>query len=167
MPSALRYMLQAALYALFALVIGVFTTWPSFRLLAPDEGLLRLSFLHPGQPLQACRQRTPEELARMPPQMRTAVDCPRERSPVLVRVELDGQVIVDESFAPGGLARDGASAGYRSRPLPAGEHRLAVRFSDDARRRDQPVERAAQIRVAPGQVVLIDFSPEHGGVVIR
>lgn len=167
MPAILRYALQAALYAAFALVVGVFTTWPSFRLLGPDEALLRLSFLHPGQPVQACRQRTAEELAKMPPQMRAAADCPRERSAVLVRVELDGQVIVDDSFPPGGLSRDGAAAGYRSRPLPAGDHQLRVRFSDDARRRDQPYERAARIRVTPGQVVLIDFNPEQGGVVIR
>jgi hypothetical protein len=166
MNTFVRYSLQVALYALFALVIGVFTSWPQYRLLAPDQGLLRLSILHPGQPLQDCRQRTPEELAKMPPQMRQVADCPRERSAVLVKVELDGRVLIDESFAPGGLARDGASAGYRSVPVTAGVHRLNVVLSDDARRREQATTRSEEIRVAPGQVVLIDYDTRQG-ILIR
>jgi len=161
-----RYLLQAALYALFALVLGVFTTWPPYRLLEPDQGLLRLSILHAGKPLHECRQRTPEELAKLPPQMRQATDCPRERSPVLVRVELDDRTVVDESFPPGGLARDGASAGYRRMPLAAGVHRLRVQVSDDVRRRDQPSTLDTQVAVKPGQVVLIDYDAEQG-ILIR
>jgi len=162
-----RYVGQGLLYALFALVVGLFSSWPTFRLLGDNEGLLRLSFQHPGQPVAECRQRTPEELAKMPPQMRTAQDCARERSAVVVRIELDGRVVVDESFPPGGLSRDGASAGYRRLPLPVGTHQLRVLFSDDARKREQPFEKRADVKVTPGQIVLIDFNPEQGGVVIR
>jgi hypothetical protein len=165
MNAILRYAAQALLYALFALVIGVFGQWPPMQLLAADQGLLRLSFMHPGKPLAECRQRSPEELAKMPPQMRSATECPRERSPVEVRVIVDGRVVVDEAFAPGGLSRDGPSAAYRRLPLPAGEHRLQVRVSDDARRRQQAVERDERISIAPGQVVLIDYN--DSGIVIR
>ncbi len=167
MAEPLRWAAQAVLYGAFALVVGVFTSWPAFRLLGDDQGLLRLSFVHPGKPVQDCRSRSPEELAKMPPQMRTATECARERSAVQVRVELDGRVVFDDSFAPGGLSRDGASAAYRRMPLPVGKHHLRVQFSDDARRRGEPYERSADISVVPGQIVLIDFNPEKGGVLIR
>jgi hypothetical protein len=167
LPRPVRYALQAVLYAAFAVVVGYFSTSPPYRLLGDDEGLLRLSILHPGKPVGDCRQRTPEELAKMPPQMRTPLDCPRERSPVAVRVELDGRAVIDESFAPAGLNRDGASAGYRRMPIAAGRHSLRVRLNDDARRSDFPFERTAELEVKPGQIVLIDFNPAQGGVLIR
>lgn len=167
MPRALRYVVQALLYAAFAAVVGYCSTSPQLRLLADDEALLRLSLLHPGKPKGDCRQRTAEELAKMPPQMRAPLDCPRERSPVVVRVELDGRAVIDESFAPAGLNRDGASAGYRRLPIRAGTYTLRVQLNDDARRSDFPYERTARLDVTPGRIVLIDFNPAQGGVLIR
>ncbi len=163
----LRWIGQAVLYAAFALVVGVFSTWPPYRMLADDQALLRLSLLHPGKPKTDCRTRSAEELAKMPPQMRTAIDCPRERSPVIVRVELDGRAVIDESFSPAGLKRDGASAAYRRLPISAGPHSLRVQLNDDARRSDFPYERTVALDVKPGQIVLIDFNAEQGGVLIR
>ena len=101
------------------------------------------------------------------PQMRAPLDCPRERSPVVVRVELDGKPVIDESFPPAGLNRDGASAGYRRLPIPAGRHTVRARLSDDTRSTDFPYERTAELEVKPGQIVLIDFNPAQGGVLIR
>lgn len=167
MPDALRYAAQALLYGAFAAVVGYFSTSPAFRLLADDEALLRLSLLHPGKPKGDCRTRTPEELAKMPPQMRAPLDCPRERSPVVVRVELDGRAVIEESFAPAGLNKDGASAGYRRLPIRAGQHTLRVQLSDDARATGFPFERTETLTVVPGQIVLIDFNPGKGGLLIR
>lgn len=167
MPKPMQYAAQAALYGAFAIVIGYFSTSPSYRLLSDDQGLLRLSLQHPGQPKGDCRQRTPEELARMSPQMRAPLDCPRERSPVQVRVEVDGKPVIDATFPPAGLRRDGASAGYRRLPIRAGEHTLRVQLNDDARRSDFLYERVATIDVKPGQIVLIDFNPAKGGLLIR
>ena len=162
-----RYAGQAFLYALFALVIGYFSTSPPYRMLEDDQALLRLSLQHAGQLRFDCRQRSAAELARLQPNMRTAADCPRERSPVAVRVELDQQALIDEVFAPAGLSRDGAAAGYRRLPIQAGSHSLRVRVNDDARRTDFPYEKSVTLDVRPGQVLLIDFRPELGGILIR
>lgn len=167
MPRAARYAIQALLYAAFAAVLGYFSTSPHYRLLGEDQALLRLSLLHPGKPKGDCRSRSAEELAKMPPQMRAPLDCPRERSPVQVRVELDGKAVIDEAFAPAGLKRDGASAGYRRLPIAAGRHELRVQLNDDARRSDFPYERTVRLDVKPGQIVLIDFNPAQGGLLIR
>ncbi|HQY27861.1 MAG TPA: hypothetical protein PK956_03230 [Burkholderiaceae bacterium] len=163
----LRYGGQGILYLLFAAFIGYFSTAPAYQHLAPNEGLLRLSFRHPGEFATDCRQRTAEELAKLPPQLRAQMDCPRERSPVHVRVELDGQVLYDERFQPAGLRRDGAASGYHRLPIPAGEHRLRVQVNDNARVKGFTHEGERQLTIAPGQVVLIDFIADMGGVVIR
>lgn len=158
---------QAVLYALFAGFVGVFSAWPVYQHLPDGQGLLRLSFKHAGQYVGDCRERSAQELAKLPPQLRAQLDCPRERSPVRVRVELDGEPLYDEVFAPAGLRRDGAASGYRRMPIAAGEHRLRVQFNDDARVEGFTHERDARVQVAPGQVLLIDFIADRGGVLIR
>jgi hypothetical protein len=162
-----RYLGQGVLYALFALLLGYFSTSPRYRHLEPDQALLRLSFTHPGKIVSDCRRRTAEELAKMPANMREDMDCPRERSPVRVRVELDGAPLYDEAFAPAGLKRDGASAAYRRLPIASGEHRLRVQFNDDARVAGFNFERSQVVNALPGQVVLIDFIEDKGGILIR
>jgi hypothetical protein len=162
-----RWSAQAVLYGLFAAALAVFSGWPPFRQLGDGQALLRLSLLHPGVPVHDCRQRSAEELAKMPPHMRTAQDCPRERSPVRVQVELDGRTLIDESFAPGGLARDGAAAAYRRIAIPAGAHTVRVRVADDARRPESGHVREQAVQLAAGQVLLIDFNPQRGGVIIQ
>jgi hypothetical protein len=167
MHKALRWSAQAALYAGFALAVGVFSAWPPYRQLDAQQALLRLSLLHPGAPVQDCRPRTEEELARLPAHMRTPMDCPRERSPVRVRVALDERVIIDESFPASGLARDGAAAAYRRLAVPAGAHRISVAVNDNVRQPDRFYTRAQSVDLAPGQILLIDFDPRRGGVVIQ
>ncbi len=165
--APLRYALQVIAYGAFAAFVGYFSTHPPFTLLAPDEGLLRLSFLAPGKPRFECRQRTPEELAKLPPHLRSPTDCPRERSPVRVRVELDGVAVIENAFPPAGLSKDGAASGYRRLPVPAGSHELRVQVNDDARASGYTYEKDERVAIAPGQILLIDFNPERGGVIIR
>ena len=162
-----RYLGQGLLYALFAVLIGYFSASPRYRHLAPDQALLRLSFSHAGSFVGECRERGAEELARMPANMREAKDCPRERSPVHVRVELDGAPLYDEKFSPSGIRRDGAAAGYRRLAIAAGEHRLRVLLNDDARIAGFNHERSETVSPVPGQVVLIDFAPHRGGILIK
>jgi hypothetical protein len=162
-----RWLAQAVLYGLFALAVGLFSAWPAYNQLDADQALLRLSVLHPGAFLHDCRVRSAEELAKLPAHMRVAQDCPRERSPVHVRVTLDDKRLIDESFAPSGLSRDGAAAAYRRVAIPAGAHHLSVALNDDARHADVFHTAEQTLQLAPGQVVLIDFDPRRGGVVIR
>ena len=167
MGKVLRYAGQAALFALFAVFIGYFSTAPRYRHLPEDAALLRLSFKHPGKITADCRQRSAEELAKMPAQLRTQADCPRERSPVRVRVEFDGGTLIEDTFSPSGLSRDGAAAGYRRVPIAAGEHRVRVQFNDDVRVPGYNFEREQTITAVPGQVILIDFNAERGGILIK
>lgn len=176
-PSALRresvqrgpaaWLGQVLLYGLFALAIGVFSQWPPYRHLGENEALIKVSFTRVGKPVGDCRTLGADELAKLPPNMRQATVCPRERSPVTIDVSLDGRTVLARSAQPGGVARDGASALYERLVVPAGEHRIAVRFSDDVRTRQAPHTREATVRLAPGQVLVIDFDAAKGGITLN
>lgn len=163
----LRYGAQVIAYALFAAFIGYFSTSPAYRHLDDDQALLRISFRHPGKLAGDCRTRSPGELAKMPLHLRVEQDCDRERSPVRIRVEIDDRLLYEEVVAPAGLRRDGASSTYRRFPIPAGEHRLKVGVNDDRRVEGFTHEGERAVTLAPGQVVLVDFIADKGGVVIR
>jgi hypothetical protein len=158
---------QAVLYALFAAAIGFFSTYPRYRHLPEDVALLKLSFSHPGQLKAECRKRTPEELAKLPPNMRNPLDCSRERSPVTVELALDGGVIAKRLVPPAGLSKDGPSTVYARFPVPAGDHRLSVRLNDSVREPGFNFTRDEQVHLAPGQILVVDFNAEKGGIVIR
>ena len=98
--ESLRFAAQLALYAPLMAILAYFSTEPRFSVVAPDEALVRVSFIHATQRRQACRERTPEELAKLAPNMRAALDCPRERSPLLVEVELDGKLVLRREVQP-------------------------------------------------------------------
>jgi len=155
---------QALLYGLFALAIGVFSQWPLYRNLLPDQALVKLSFVRVGKPVGDCRKLSDEELARLPPNMRTPTVCPRERSPLMVQLAIDERTVLERSAPPSGLKRDGASAMYERIVVPAGERRIRVQLSDDVRAREAPYRREETVRLLPGQVLVIDFDAEKGGI---
>lgn len=158
---------QALLYGAFALAIGVFSHWPTYRHLADDEALIKLSFTHAAQRVDECRKRTPEELAKLPPNMRTPTQCGRERAPVVVEVDLDGKPAIRHVAQPSGLSRDGASAVYQRITVPAGKHHIAVRLKDrvGAERFDYEAEKSVEL--APAQILVIDFDSQHGAITFR
>lgn len=158
---------QLLLYGLFALAIGVFSHWPPYRHLQPGQALIKLSFTHAGKPVGDCRPLTAEELARLPPNMRAPTVCPRERSPVTVQVDIGGVKVLERTAPPSGLSKDGASAMYARLVVPAGEQRIAVRLSDDVRARDAAYRREASVLLVPGQVLVIDFDAEKGGITFQ
>ena len=128
----LRIAAQVALYAPLMVILGYFSTEPRFSAVGPGEALVRVSFIHATQRKEACRERSPEELAKLAPNMRAALDCPRERSPLLVELELDGRVVLHREVQPSGLRRDGNVAVYQRMALPAGRHRIVARLRDRA-----------------------------------
>lgn len=162
---------QALLYALFALLIGVFSHWPPYRHLAADQSLIKLSFTHHGQHVSECKQLRPAELAKLPPNMRAPTQCPRERAPVIVELDLDGQQVYRHVAAPSGLSKDGASSVYHRVQVTAGEHRIKVRIKDspgDAGTSGAfDHTREATVTLAPAHILVIDFDAEKGGITLQ
>lgn len=165
--GAAAWLGQALLYGLFALAIGVFSHWPVYRHLAPDAALIKLSLVHAGKPVGDCRPQTPEELAKLPPNMRAPSRCPRERSPVTVELDIDGVPAARATAHPSGLSRDGASALYRRLPVTAGERLIQVRLRDDVRSPGFTYTLERRVTLAPAQVLVIDFQAEKGGITVQ
>lgn len=164
LPGPLRYALQALAYGAFAAVLGYFSTSPAYRLRADDEAVLKLSFTHSAQLVRACRQRSESELAKLAPNMRQKMDCPRERSPVKVELDMDGKPLYRIEAPPAGLHRDGAATVYRRLAVPAGRHQFRARLADgpDGTFR---VAADAAFDLAPGQVLIVDFASDGSGFV--
>lgn len=167
LKNVLRYSGQAVLYVLFMAVIGYFSTSPAYVHFPPDQALIKASFSHAGQPKEECHIRTAEELAALPPNMRVALQCARERSPVVFELEIDGQPLFRTELAPAGLSRDGASALYRRFPVTAGPHHLRARLKDSVRVADFNYVREADVTLAPAQIFVVDFDPRRGGFVFK
>lgn len=119
LPAPVRYLLQVLAYAAFAAFIGYFSTSPVYRQLADDEAVVKLSFSHSAQLKQVCRERSEAELAKLAPNMRTKLDCPRERANVAVELDMDGKPLYRIDTPPSGLHKDGAATVYRRLSIPA------------------------------------------------
>ena len=82
MPSPKRLLLQIVNYSIFMALIWYFSFSPSYVRLTPDQSMITLALSHAGKPVEECRRKSPEELAKLAPNMRVLEECPRERSPV-------------------------------------------------------------------------------------
>ncbi len=142
------------------LAVAALSDRPRWRSLPENTALVRLSFTHSG--VRACRNRTPEELATLPRNMRNAQLCDRRRAPVRIEMDIDGKTVFARDLPPGGLAGSGPSRVYRRVELPAGRYRLAVRMRDDPARSGFTHEAGFDIQLAPAQSVAVDFDATAG-----
>jgi hypothetical protein len=166
MKTILRIAAQLLLYVPLMALIGYFSTEPRFSILDEDEALVRLSFIHAAERKEPCRTRSAEELAKLSPNMRAAQECPRERAPVRIELEVDGKLVLRREVPPSGLKNDGNATVYHRLPVPAGKHRVVARLSDRASG-EFNYEKEETVQLAPGGVLLIDFVATRGGFVFR
>ena len=158
---------QALLYGVFALVIGVFSRWPPYQVLEPDQALIKLSFNHQGKVVADCQAISAQDQAKLKPTMRKTRICPRERSAVTVELDLDGKATLRHVAQPSGLSRDGASSYYHRLLVPAGTHQVVIRLKDDVRSVGFDYQREASVTLKPAQILVIDFDPSKGGITLQ
>ncbi|MGB5718703.1 MAG: hypothetical protein WBN81_16600 [Gammaproteobacteria bacterium] len=163
MAKLSQYIGQAVAYALFAMVIGYFATQPSYTYLEPGKAQIKLSFGHAGAHTTDCRRLSQEELNQLAPNMRRPLDCPRGRLPVLIELELDGELLYRGELPPSGLAGDGVSTAYQKFAVDPGQHQLVARLRDSNRSEGFDYEKASGITLSPQQNFVVDFHPSRGG----
>jgi Pyruvate/2-oxoacid:ferredoxin oxidoreductase delta subunit len=98
----------------------------------PGTAQLVVSFSHRGSEFEQCRDRTPEELAALPPHMRAPRVCTRGRAPVRLRVTVDGSEIHASTHEAVGAWGDGPSLAFVTIDAPEGEHVVEVAIGDTA-----------------------------------
>lgn len=156
---------QIVLYGAFAAFIGYFSTNPIYKQIPDDVALVKLSMSHLGG--RECRKRTAEELAKLPPNMRAPLDCPRGRSDTKIVLELDEKPFYEVIMKPTGLSRDGVGTVFKRFELKAGTYKLAARMNDNLVNPGYNFVKEEQITLKPAQVLVIDFNPDQGGLFFR
>jgi len=152
--------------ALFAAVAWL-SDRPVYRQLPEGSAVMMLTFVHGADRRGECRKLSPEEIAKLPPNMRRVQDCPRGRRPIYVELDVDGRNLYRASLPPTGIADDGPSRVYQRFVLPARKYDVAVRMRDTARSEGFDHERHEAVEVAPDQLFVIDYRPESGGFIFR
>ena len=161
----LRYLLQAINYTVLMALIWYFSASPSIQVLAEDQAVITLAFGHAGETREPCRKVSAEELAKLAPNMRKLEDCPRERSPVVIQMTLDGQPLYQETLLPPGIFEDGGVDIYFSGRIPAGKHAVEVKMDDSVRQDGFNYSFKQDIEIEPGTILLLGFDSEKGFVV--
>lgn len=163
MIGARQYLGQLLVYLPFALVVGYFSAAPDYAREPADQAVIKFAVAHGATKRGECREASAEELARLAPNMRRPRICPRERLPVAVEFELDGKRLYAASLPPTGLSGDGPSRAYERFVVTPGRYRLVARLRDSGRAFGFDAVTEAQVDLAPGQSLAVDFVPHSGG----
>lgn len=163
MGKPLTWVGQLAAYAAFMTFVGYFSAAPAYAPFDVDKALIKVSFRVTGPPKVECRRLSPEEIAKLAPNMRRDLDCPRARLPVAVEIDLDGKIRYAASLPPTGLWDDGPASAYRTLTMAPGRHALTARLRDSRRTGGFDHVRSAEIDLVPGQIFVIDFRADKGG----
>ncbi len=91
---------------------------------------LVVSFKHPGQLSENCRVVTPQENQSVPVHMRRDRICERGRASVRLRVRVDGVVVLERAFSPGGIRHDEPSLALVHVPVAEGTHTIALEIGE-------------------------------------
>ena len=165
MPEIWRLILQLPFYLAFIMLVAYLSQQPAYQHLDPDLALIKLSLSHAGQHKEECHRLTPEELAKLAPNMRKPISCNRERLPLLVEIILDDNLLYRASLPPAGLSEDGESTVYKRFPVTAGTHTITARLRDSHRPDGFDYERTEAVSLSPQQNYVIDFNADTGGFI--
>ena len=133
MISLLRHASQLVYFALFAATIGYFSIAPAFQYAPGDVAIVKLAFSHATNRVAPCVRLSPEEVAALAPNMRRTESCVRERLPLTVELDIDGELVLSKQAAASGLWSDGPASVYEKLSLPPGDYQLSLRMRDSAR----------------------------------
>ena len=158
-----QFLVIAALFV----AVAAFSGWPVYRQISRGSAIVMLSFVHGADRKAECRRLTPEEIQKLPPNMRRVQECPRARRPVYVELDLGGKTVFQANLPPTGIAGDGPSKVYERFVVPVGKHDIAVRMRDTPRTDGFDHERKAVVTLVEDQLFVIDFRAESGEFVFR
>ncbi|QOC22499.1 hypothetical protein IC757_16065 [Wenzhouxiangella sp. AB-CW3] len=160
-----RHVGQLAAWTLFLVVIAAFAMGPAFSPVPEGYGELKISMAHLAERVEPCRPLTEEEQTDLPPTRRVTEVCPRGRVPTLVRVRLDGELIIDRRVKAAGWQEDGRAYLLEFEPLPAGHYELELALRDSPREEGYDMQRQFKLALEPGHSALLEIG--DGDVALR
>lgn len=167
MTNPLRTAGQFVVILALFMAVAAFSNWPVYRQNPQGSAVVMLTFVHGADRQAECRRLTPAEIAKLPPNMRRVQECPRGRRSLEVELDIGGKIVYRASLPPSGIAGDGPSKVYERFVWPAGEYDIAVRMRDSPRREGFDYMRSEHVKLAPDQLLVIDFNPQGREFVFR
>jgi hypothetical protein len=151
--------------SVFTGTVVILAGWPPYQHLAPDQAVVKVSLRHTGALVGQCRTLSADELEALPPNMRAPQDCPRQRSPLVVELDINGRRRVDVTLQAQGLHADGRAVLYRRLIVRAGPVRVDVRMKDDVRQQAFAYRDSLETTLEPGRALIVDFDDAAGSFV--
>ena len=167
MADVLRYAGQLVFYVAVMAVIGYLSSRPVYTRVPAEAAQIKLAFSHGANRREPCRRLTPAEIAKLPPNERKPMDCSRERLPIHLQLEIDGELVLDRELHPTGLSKDGPARIYEAFTVPAGSHDLILRLKDSDRAQGFDYVEERSVELLPRDNLAVDFRPDSGGFTIR
>jgi hypothetical protein len=158
---------QAVLYGLFAVCVGYLSIAPTYRYADPHLAVIKLSLSHAAQRVKECVKLTPQEINERAVKGEPLNECERERRPVSVELEVDGETALRLTALPSGLWGDGPASVYERLSIAAGPHTITARLRDSAAEDGWDYEHTENVNLIPGRYFTITFRAETGGFAFR
>lgn len=167
MTRIARIVLQVVLFAAFAAVIAYLSASPSYEYASAELSTVKLSLSHAADRVEPCVQLTPQEVAKLAPNMRQAERCERERLPLTVELEIDGKLVLRVVAPPSGLWNDGPASVYERFEIAPGAHRITARLRDSSRAAGWDYFHSERVELQAARYFTVTFRPETGGFSFR
>ncbi|GJL81345.1 MAG: hypothetical protein DHS20C01_09790 [marine bacterium B5-7] len=162
-----RLLLQAVNYSVFMALIWYFSLYPTYRHLDDNQAVLTLAFGHAAKRIAECATRSADELAELAPNMRMAIDCPRERSPLELEISLDDEPVTRLTIDAPGLYQDQGVDVYRDIITEAGRHHLSIWMNDDINIEGPTYRFDKTVNIEPMQRLVVSFDANSGGFSLQ
>jgi hypothetical protein len=167
MNNPLCIFLQAITYAAFAIIVGYLSASPAYDYADSGKATIKLSLSHAANRVKPCVRLTPEEIARLAPNMRRSESCERQRLPLTVELEIDGETAANVRALPSGLWNDGPASIYERLEVEPGAHTITARLRDSDRSEGWDYTHTEDAMLVSGRYFTITFRAETGGFSFR
>jgi hypothetical protein len=168
-PSVGRLVGFALLLTAVSLGLCVFSAFP-WTGSDPGAAVVRIAFKHVAAFEHAGLARSQEEIDKLPRHMRpTSPERAQtgRRVDTQLTVAVNGRVLLEHRYRPGGLRHDGPTFAYEELAMPPGRRLVEVTLAD--RQPEGAPEGSGrrwhlkeEVDIAPGRALLVEFSEESG-----
>ena len=167
MANVYRVTLQVLAYLGLVIVVGYLSASPAYDYADADMATIKLSLSHAADRVKPCVPLTPEQIAELAPNMRRVEQCERERLPLTVRLEMDGELLQEIEAPPSGLWSDGPASVYERFEVEPGRHTITARLRQSNRPDGWDYAHSEDVVLVAGRYFTITFRAETGGFRFR
>jgi coenzyme F420-reducing hydrogenase delta subunit len=128
-----------------------------FQAYSSDQARLQVGLRHSSQFVQQ-QILSAEELAKLPQHLQLEQVQGTGRFPLRLVIEMDGQLLLDDTYQAQGVRHDGAVFVLEKLSIPPGKHTFVVQVDDGGENKLRPVIEQT-VEVKPGQVVVLSSDP--------